>query len=131
MHNQKGENNNNWKPHTKNYSTIHKWIVRNYGSACKCMKCNTDVAKKYEWALKKGFEHSKDIRRYEQLCTSCHHIYDGHIRNLPSPKLTEKDVKERKLYSGKHGELTQLGKKYGVNYNTIRFIIDRKRWIKI
>jgi len=87
------------------------------------------MAKRYEWALRKGREYKRDVNDFIQLCTSCHHKYDGHVKNLPRPKLTAEIVREiRKEFTDRRGELTRLGKKYGVTYSNIRMIVDRKRW---
>jgi hypothetical protein len=50
------------------------------------------------------------------------------IKNHQSKLTEEKVIEIRKKYKGKHGELTMLGKEYGVNYNTIRMIIKKQRW---
>ena len=43
--------------------------------------------------------------------------------------LTEQQVIEiRAKYTGERGELTALGKEYGVDYSTISLIVKRKHW---
>lgn len=43
--------------------------------------------------------------------------------------LTEKDVREiRSAYTGKYGELTRMGKQYGVTAQMIYAIVNRKSW---
>ena len=60
------------------YDTIHKWIARVHGAAncCSNRKC-TGEGVRFEWALKKGLGHGKDVKRYKMLCSKCHNIYDG------------------------------------------------------
>ena len=59
----------------KEYESIHKWIRRNYGKATKCEHC-PNPSKRYDWALKKGYEYKRDISYFMQLCRSCHVKYD-------------------------------------------------------
>ena len=66
-----------WVNVSNPYSQFHGWIRKNYGPAKKCSskKCKGE-SKQFEWALKKGKKHSKNIRNYKQLCKKCHAIYD-------------------------------------------------------
>lgn len=61
---------------TRTYVNVHYWLIKKYGNANRCDMCNTTIAKRYEWALKKGFEYSKDINCFMPLCKSCHVKYD-------------------------------------------------------
>lgn len=68
----------NNKPTLLEYNRIHYWIRSRYGVASKCEfieTCNRK-SKSYDWALKKGCSHTKDVENYIQLCKSCHAIYD-------------------------------------------------------
>lgn len=61
----------------KEYDLIHKWIKRHYGKACKCESDNCqNKPKRFEWALKKGFNYERNIENFIQLCPSCHRKYD-------------------------------------------------------
>ena len=61
----------------KTYSTIHKWMTRNYGKALMCeMKNCKRISFKYDWALLKGKKYTKKRSNFFQLCKSCHMIYD-------------------------------------------------------
>lgn len=60
----------------KDYIQIHTWIKTKYGRASKCEHCKIENKKRYEWALKKGYEYEKNIDNYFELCVSCHRIYD-------------------------------------------------------
>jgi hypothetical protein len=60
----------------KEYGLIHKWLRKTYGSANTCEFCRTKESKHYDWALKRGFAHKKDISHYLQLCRKCHINYD-------------------------------------------------------
>lgn len=78
----------------KEYLLIHQWLVKNYGHSQFCGKCG--IFGKDEkggrwsihWALKKGFEHKREISHYEGKCRSCHKKYDMtdtilmHLRKL-------------------------------------------------
>lgn len=61
----------------RNYNSIHRYNLRKNGLAKKCQNLNcSGESKRYEWALKHGKEHSRDIENYFQLCHRCHHYYD-------------------------------------------------------
>lgn len=68
------------------YIEIHKWLSKNYGKAAYCSneKCQFVSPKRFEWALKTGKEHGKDISLYISLCPSCHRKYDK--ANVGVPK---------------------------------------------
>lgn len=71
------EKNPAWINDPKNYSTIHKWLIREFGKANKCIAINCDgKKKKYEWALIKGNNYSRKKDNFAQLCTRCHRYYD-------------------------------------------------------
>ncbi len=59
------------------YDAIHHWILRNWGKAQKCdtTGCNF-IPKRFEWALKKEREYSRNREDYFQFCPSCHRKYD-------------------------------------------------------
>ena len=78
------------------HNAIHQWLRNHHGSASRCD--NKRCAKKskvYEWALRKGKPHAKDIKNYRQLCRDCHKAYDlgskrpeiriDHIGSRPGP----------------------------------------------
>ena len=58
------------------YDTHHSNLRRKFGKANKCEFCNSKIAKRYEWALKKGKKHSLNKSNYYELCPSCHRKYD-------------------------------------------------------
>jgi hypothetical protein len=61
-------------------SAIHRWINKWYGRAYRCESPTHDndiVVKKYDWALLKDKDYSKDINHFWQLCRKCHIKYDG------------------------------------------------------
>jgi hypothetical protein len=66
---------NPWWKDKPSYSAIHHWLKRNHGKAGYCESCLGE-SKRYEWALKKGYEYEKKRKNFWQLCTSCHHSYD-------------------------------------------------------
>ena len=73
------------------YLIIHKWIRDNYGKASKCEYC-TNPAKRYDWALKKGCEYSRDRNCFIELCRSCHIKYDFTIERINKLSLNQKGV---------------------------------------
>lgn len=60
------------------YRNIHLWISYHYGKAIKCeaFSCLNTSPKRFEWALIKGKEYTKNINHFIQLCPSCHRKYD-------------------------------------------------------
>ena len=60
------------------YFRIHNWLSYHYGKASKCENtdCKNIKPKRFEWALIKGKQHSRNIENYIQLCPSCHRKYD-------------------------------------------------------
>lgn len=73
--NQKGENNNNWKPGEVCYAAFHYRIKALKGKPKKCEVCNTtDPTKTYDWANLTGdYDNPED---YKRMCRSCHWKYD-------------------------------------------------------
>lgn len=66
------------KSKTKHYANFHAHLKRKFGKALKCenKECTFDSPKRFEWALLKGKEYSKNPNDYIQLCVSCHRRYD-------------------------------------------------------
>jgi hypothetical protein len=62
---------------TKNYVAIHSWLKRHFPKQGKCDVCKTNKAQRYEYALKNGYEYSKNRANYDELCVSCHRKRDS------------------------------------------------------
>lgn len=58
------------------YYRIHSWLIHHYGNANHCEMCDGVKAKRFEYALKKGENHARNIENYLSLCPSCHRKYD-------------------------------------------------------
>ena len=59
------------------YNLIHAWLRRNHGSANVCLNIACKgKSSDYEYALKRGFNHEKNLNNYLTLCKTCHHEYD-------------------------------------------------------
>jgi hypothetical protein len=83
------------------YRIVHDWLNKHYGKASKCENPNcTGRGKRFEYALKKGFQHDRNIGNYIQLCTSCHRLYD---------QTEEKKVLASKHLAGRYNENLKLG----------------------
>lgn len=83
------------------YRIVHDWINRHYGKANKCQNPNCkNKSKVYEYCLKRGREHDRNINNYIQLCRSCHRLYD--MTDELKKKLTER-------IAGKYNENLSLG----------------------
>lgn len=61
----------------KDYEQIHYWLRKNFGSPniCENKDCE-QKSNRYDWALKKGFEHAKNKDNYFRMCRKCHVKYD-------------------------------------------------------
>lgn len=126
-----------------NYFNIHQWIKRNYGKASKCenLNCQYKNPKRFEWALKKGFEYERNLANYIQLCVSCHRYYDfteEKRKNLSKSKLKGTSNNKPVQVLDIHGNITEfLGigdahRKTGVAIQTIYDSINNieKKWKK-
>jgi len=72
-----GKDNPMWKGNNVGYKALHGWINTNFGKAnfCEFDDCRKKSSK-FEWALKKGREYSRERMDYFSLCVSCHRKYD-------------------------------------------------------
>lgn len=71
----------------KNYQKIHRWLKKEFGSACICenKKCkhksSTKIHQKYFcWAKLSDKAYEKKRENFIQLCRACHWSYD--FKNL-------------------------------------------------
>lgn len=75
-----GARHGGWKGEKAGYQAVHCWLRKHFGKASKCESSNCKgVPEDYKWfeyALKKGFEHSHNRDAYMQMCRSCHRLYD-------------------------------------------------------
>lgn len=100
--------------HKTRYGNIHSWLRKRFGSPEKCSKCGTSGKKvngrwSIQYALKKGEEHARDIKKYLTLCSSCHATYDSKIVGILS-KVPLEDVK--KVLNKKIRDLNSIGYNY-------------------
>jgi len=127
------------------YLAIHSWIRYKYGSAnhCEGISC-TGISKRFEWALRKGFQYERNIDAFIPLCKSCHVIYDEVtprlVIMLKSKEVLDK-VNKAKLkpidqYSIKGeliktwGSMTEAAQSLGINRNCISTSIIRNHKYK-
>ena len=71
---------------SKQYSAIHKWLVKNFGNPEKCENCgvagNRSSGKwNIQWSNISG-EYLRDISDFIGLCVSCHFKKDKIILNI-------------------------------------------------
>lgn len=78
----KERDNQNWKGDNATYSAIHDWIRRKLGKANKCEQCGKTKGK-IEWSNKNHL-YKREISDWQQLCVSCHKIYDIQYNNSGS-----------------------------------------------
>lgn len=69
-----------WGGDSVGYASLHEWIARNFGKPSKCEHCNTEVAKRFEWANKGNYTRNRED--WIRLCSSCHKTYDGIVFNI-------------------------------------------------
>ena len=79
--NQRGEANASWKGSSAGYAAFHARLYATKGKPQRCEVCRTtDQNKVYDWANLTG--RYEDVDDYKRMCRSCHHKYDGKVRNL-------------------------------------------------
>ena len=109
------------------YASIHYWLRTKYGKVKKCenKKC-PKKSKIYDWALKTGEKHTRDITKYKQLCRSCHIKYDWNSQktlrfvSIAHTPLAEKNRK-LSLTGRKRKSSEKIAIKNGWNKNYKRF----------
>lgn len=70
----KGRGNPAWKGDNITIGSIHSWLLKNFTKRKNCDHCNK--IKKLDFALKKNYKYSRNIKDYLHLCRSCHLKYD-------------------------------------------------------
>lgn len=70
----RGNKNPNWLGKNASYSTKHKWLVRQVGSAS-LHKCKYCIKQAKDWA-NISHKYKRDIKDYFPLCRKCHIAYD-------------------------------------------------------
>ncbi len=101
-----GSKNHQWISKNPSYSSVHKWLDKNFIKSKKCDHCYG--GKFIEWALKKGRKHTHNRNNYKCLCSSCHKRYDY----TPERRLKlSKIFKGRKITWGNKISKAQIGKK--------------------
>src|SRR5690606_31047408 len=89
------------------YRIVHDWLHRHHGKPSHCQNPQCDGnGSRYEYALKHGYEHKRDVNHYMQLCSKCHRNYD---------MTTEKAKVAARRVAGKY------------NHNLIKGPISRQR----
>lgn len=75
----RGRNHFAWKGEKASYSAIHIWLKNNFGAPNRCENenCTTVNPYRYEWALLKGRNYSRERKDYRTLCINCHRKYDA------------------------------------------------------
>jgi len=123
------------------YKSIHGWLRYHHGNASKCENPNCKQKSiHYEYALKKGFEHARNITHYIMLCKQCHHgWYDRHVyieayknrdyngENHPRHKIKPETVKEIRKDIGVLKQ-THIAKKYNVSRGSVYGIKNNLGW---
>ena len=126
-----GDNHPNWKGDMVSIPSLHQWMNANFKKPEVCQICN----KKKPLDLSNNGIYDRNIENWEWLCRECHLKKDGRnhkgVKNSQH-KLKPEQIKEiRKKYSGNFGDLTKIGKEYGVSYWTISQIVNFKTWTHI
>jgi len=80
----KGKEHRNWKGNRLGYNGVHGRIQKKYGKAIYCQnryrqilkfKC-TGKSNIFDYAKRKGYKYTINIKKYYQLCRNCHIKYD-------------------------------------------------------
>jgi len=123
------------------YKNVHGWLRYHHGKANKCQNPNCKGKSiKYEYALKKGLEHARNINHYMELCKVCHHgWYDVEVyyqayknrnytgENHPRHKISREVVRQirKDLEVLKQ---THIAKKYNVSRGSVYGIKNNLGW---
>lgn len=96
MKTRREEETSNWRGNNTKQGGVHQWMYRNYGQENICegvpnMKCRGN-ATHFDWALKKGFNYTKDRNAFLRLCRSCHRRYDM------TPEMYERVIRNTKKF---------------------------------
>jgi hypothetical protein len=83
--NQTGENNDTWKGNRAGYAALHYRVQKLRGTPSKCSMCDTELAKRFEWANVTG--NYSNVYDYVRLCKSCHSKFDNVIINIIGERL--------------------------------------------
>lgn len=79
--NQLGDANHQWKGVEATYSAFHRRVEARFGRPNKCEVCGTTSPDAtYDWANLTG--NYPDPEDYKRMCRSCHHSFDGRVKNL-------------------------------------------------
>jgi len=72
-----GEKNYQWKGEQVGYRTLHRWIIKNLGSAKQCEYCGKvkTTPKSIHWA-NIDHKYKRNLTDWIALCASCHKKYD-------------------------------------------------------
>lgn len=106
----KNEKNPNWKGDMVSKQGLHAWLVRHYGRPQRCERCNTQEAKRYDWANISG-EYKRDRDDFIRLCRSCHVSMDKNWKKkadtfypIYKPKKEKSCIKCSAVYFNKNSE---------------------------
>lgn len=138
-----GSVNGNWKGNEAGYHALHKRVVVERGKPQLCEQCGQTKGR-MEWCNLSG--NYTDINDYARLCNSCHKRLDherrvesmemtsernnlkGGFRHANRAILTEEQVLEARELRAEGWTWVQLGKRYGVVPNTVKFAVNGKNW---
>lgn len=83
------------------YSAIHHWLVKNFGKPNKCESptCKK-ISERFHWCLLKGEEYSHDRKKFIQMCSSCHRLYDQ------TPEWIKKAVENKTHFNNQYTKKT-------------------------
>lgn len=79
---QKGDKNKSWKGDGADYSSVHKWIRRNYGTPTTCEHCQKNNLTGYQinWA-NRDHQYKRDREDWIRLCAKCHVLLDKKLKS--------------------------------------------------
>ena len=123
-----GENSPHWKGDGVGYSGVHYWAKNLLTKPDKCERCGS-VTNALDLSNNSG-EYFRKLSDWEYICKHCHRLKDKMSQGEKNgrAKVTEKQVLViRKLHSVNHS-IPGLAKRFNVNIETIRCIVNRKTW---
>lgn len=64
----------------QSYNTIHVWMLRHHPKSGICEMCGEK--RKTQWS-NKDMKYTRNIEDWQELCASCHKLYDYRVFGIP------------------------------------------------
>lgn len=113
--------------------SIRNHLRRHHPKSGTCEECN-GTGRATEYSLIHGRDYSTDRIDYRELCTQCHHVYDG-TRPIPPvgeshyrAKLNEGIVRDVRARHDAGESGASLAREYGITRSAMSKVLRGKMW---